>query len=197
MRRQLQRIIFILLITIFSGRGALVLRQFYCNSAAEKAYLQAQQISDVKPAQKEYALTPGHETPLSVEKETLCSKEPPDEGLRFLMEMDLHALRGINADVLGWIHIPDTQISYPLLQTEDNQTYLNKTWEGSNNGVGSIYLECKSKQDFSDFNTSSVVESALVQTTADTILTLSTCTGTGTYHSRWVVQAVLTDRWSR
>lgn len=44
---------------------------------------------------------------------------------------------------------------------------------------------------------SSVVESELVPTVEDHILTLSTCTGTGTYDTRWVVQAVLTGTFSR
>lgn len=43
----------------------------------------------------------------------------------------------------------------------------------------------------------SVWEPTRIPTVQDHILTLSTCTGTGTYHSRWVVQAVLTGQWSR
>ncbi len=43
----------------------------------------------------------------------------------------------------------------------------------------------------------SVWEPTQMPTIDDYILTLSTCTGTGTYHSRWVVQAVLTGQWSR
>lgn len=44
---------------------------------------------------------------------------------------------------------------------------------------------------------SSVVESDIVPTVEDHILTLSTCTGTGTYDTRWVVQAILTGEFSR
>ncbi len=43
----------------------------------------------------------------------------------------------------------------------------------------------------------SVLERELVPTVEDSILTLSTCTGTGTYETRWVVQAVLTGEFSR
>ena len=34
-------------------------------------------------------------------------------------------------------------------------------------------------------------------TTEDSVLTLSTCIGSGTYATRWVVQAVLDDQWSK
>lgn len=44
---------------------------------------------------------------------------------------------------------------------------------------------------------SSVLESGIVPTVEDHILTLSTCTGTGTYDTRWVVQAVLTGEFSK
>ena len=47
-----------------------------------------------------------------------------------LMQIDLAALREINPDIVGWILIPDTEINYPLLQGEDNDYYLNRTWRG-------------------------------------------------------------------
>lgn len=273
MNKQIRRITFIFLAAVFVGSGMLALRQVCYNSAAENAYQQAQDISSAEPAPEEPVTPPEEELPPVVEEEDPYSKEPLDESLRFLLEMDLEELRQTNADVLGWIHIPDTQLSYPLLQAEDNQTYLNKTWDGVNNSAGSIFLECKSQPDFSDFNTlvyghrmkngsmfgslrnynkqeylaehpyvyittddrvlryeifsayeasvvsdtyrlyvedeetkqaalehfvsSSVLDSEQVPTTEDHILTLSTCTGTGTYHSRWVVQAMLLDQWKR
>jgi len=43
----------------------------------------------------------------------------------------------------------------------------------------------------------SVLNTGLVPTAADHILTLSTCTGTGNYNTRWVVQAVLTGEFSK
>jgi len=70
-----------------------------------------------------------------------------------LAELDLAALREVNADVVGWICIPDTAISYPILQAEDNSYYLNRTWEGEWNSVGSIFLDSQVSADFSDFNT--------------------------------------------
>lgn len=184
-----------------------------------------------------------------------------------LKNMDFAALREVNDDVLGWIFVPDTRISYPLLQGEDNDYYLKHTWRKYRNAVGAIFLEWQCSPDLSDFNTiiyghrisnrsmfgillkykdisywkkhprvyitddngshiydifaayeaeldapaywlnvnqqsdkqefidyclaQSVIDTGIVPTTNDQIVTLSTCTGNG-HSTRWVVQGV---RW--
>jgi len=70
-----------------------------------------------------------------------------------LLKLDLDSLRAINEDVIGWIEIPGTPLSYPLLQGEDNAYYLNHSWNRQYNAGGSIFLEQSSRADFSDFNT--------------------------------------------
>ena len=70
-----------------------------------------------------------------------------------LRSMDFTALREVNEDVLGWILIPNTRLSYPLLQGEDNDYYLNRTWKKTRNSVGAIFMEWRSSPDLSDFNT--------------------------------------------
>ena len=70
-----------------------------------------------------------------------------------LLQIDLDALREVNEDVIGWIHIPDTEVSYPLLHWTDNDFYLNHTWKQTKNSGGSIFMECENEPDFSDFNT--------------------------------------------
>ena len=77
----------------------------------------------------------------------------PDEAAAFLTELDLETLRRSNPEVLGWICIPGTQLSYPYLQHGDNQYYLSHTWQGVKNAAGSVFLECKVSPDLSDFNT--------------------------------------------
>ena len=80
-------------------------------------------------------------------------QEPLEEHALYLEHLDLHELRKTNPDVLGWISIPGTQLDYPLLQGEDNQYYLKRTWQGKSNSAGSIFLECKVDPTFEDFNT--------------------------------------------
>ena len=265
------KVLFLLLTVMFLGSGGLTLRQAMDYAQAEISCEQARTISGIAPDEvqapvelPEPELPPEDISPL---------QEPLEEDLTYLLETDLSALQQVNEDVLGWICIPDTPLSYPLLQAEDNQTYLTRAWDRTPNSGGSVFLECKSSPDFSDFNTivyghrmkndsifgslryyrdqayleshpcvyivtagdvrryeifsayeapvvsstyrlyiedaagkqaaleyfvsSSVLESVLTPTVDDQILTLSTCTGTGTYHSRWVVQAVLTACWER
>src|SRR5699024_5416683 len=47
----------------------------------------------------------------------------------------------INQDIVGWITIDDTQINYPVLQSEDNIHYLDKNYEDNISRAGSIFLD--------------------------------------------------------
>ena len=78
---------------------------------------------------------------------------PEESALRqTLQEIDLPALQQINPDVIGWILIPGTGISYPLMQTEDNEYYLKHTWKREKNSTGAIFLDYRNSASFSDFN---------------------------------------------
>ena len=79
--------------------------------------------------------------------------EEEDPHIRTLEAMDLEALREVNSEVVGWILIPDTEINYPLMQAEDNNYYLERTWDRKSNAMGSIFLEHLSSPDFTDPNT--------------------------------------------
>lgn len=80
-------------------------------------------------------------------------EEETDPWAEALARTDLAALREVNPDVLGWIMIPETELSYPILQGEDNQYYLKRDWEGRPDMAGSIFVECMCAGDFSGFNT--------------------------------------------
>lgn len=82
----------------------------------------------------------------------LSLSDLPEEAAA-IADMDLDALKGVNADVLGWIELPGTKISYPLLQGEDNELYLNHNWKKEASISGSIFLECTNPGDFSGFHT--------------------------------------------
>ena len=70
-----------------------------------------------------------------------------------LKDMDFSALRQQNPDVLGWILIPGTRVSYPVVQRTDNSYYLDHTWRGGKNSVGAIFMDYRNSGDLSDFNT--------------------------------------------
>lgn len=74
----------------------------------------------------------------------------PDPYAQALAEMDFRALQAVNGDVIGWIWIPGTNISYPLLQSGDNSRYLDHTWTGRRSSAGAIFLDSRCSGDLSD-----------------------------------------------
>lgn len=70
-----------------------------------------------------------------------------------LKDLNLSKLQETNSDVIGWILIPDTNVNYPILQTDNNDYYLTYTWDKKYNWMGSIYMDAIDKRDFSDFHT--------------------------------------------
>ena len=62
----------------------------------------------------------------------------------------LGELMKLNKDVVGWIKIFDTHISYPVVQGKDNQEYLNKDVFGEFSFSGSIFLDYRNACDFTD-----------------------------------------------
>lgn len=79
--------------------------------------------------------------------------EPLPEDAAFLAEIHLNALQEVNKDVLGWIAIPGTKLSYPIVQGEDNDEYLNRNWKKEKSISGSIFLESTNSSNFTDFHT--------------------------------------------
>lgn len=49
--------------------------------------------------------------------------------------------RKVNPDVVGYIHIPEFEISYPVLQGETNKTYLRTNIYGEYDVAGCIFLD--------------------------------------------------------
>lgn len=54
-----------------------------------------------------------------------------------------------NTDIKGWIRIEDTNINYPLLQTENNNYYLTHNYKKEKSSYGSIFINsnCNIKDD--------------------------------------------------
>lgn len=67
--------------------------------------------------------------------------------------VDFAGLKAINPDVVGWIYVPYLEISYPIVQGEDDDYYLHRTYEGTVNFAGSIFMESLNSPDFQDCNT--------------------------------------------
>jgi len=122
------------------------------SSTYEKA-LQIATSEKNKGASPTLPATTGNEDPSQPPQWIPAPVEEEDPYLQAMADIDLAALREVNPDVIGWIMIPDTGISYPLMQGTDNDYYLNRTWDRQSNAVGSIFLEYQNNPDLTDFNT--------------------------------------------
>lgn len=67
--------------------------------------------------------------------------------------VDIYKLREINEDIAGWIFFENEDISYPVLYSGDNSKYLRMTYTGEHLTSGSIFIEEKNSNDFSDAHT--------------------------------------------
>ena len=61
-------------------------------------------------------------------------------------------LKRINKDIVAWIKVPGTKVSYPIVQGKDNSTYLHRTFHKKYNPSGCIFLDYKCKKDFMSDN---------------------------------------------
>lgn len=56
----------------------------------------------------------------------------------------------VNPDICGWITIDNTNIDYPLLQGENNFSYINTDVYGNFSLSGSIFLDSSNSRSFTD-----------------------------------------------
>ncbi len=70
-----------------------------------------------------------------------------------LANVDLDQVKAINPDVVGWIYFENEEISYPILYSGDNDTYLRTALDGSSATAGSIFMEGANHPDFQDCHT--------------------------------------------
>ena len=155
MKKKLYRLLYVLLIlTLAVSGGFLIYKQIEARAAAQdyEGALQAAGIEDLAvqpaPPSDPQPASEGSDNPADVQRE----QEEGTSWLEALGAVDLSALRGVNSDILGWITIPDTDLSYPVVDGRDNRYYLNHTWSGERNAAGAIFLEMNCASDFSDFN---------------------------------------------
>lgn len=66
---------------------------------------------------------------------------------------DMVELRKMNPDIVGWINMPDTEINYPLLLGENNDSYIRTGPDGKPHNAGSIFLDYRCPGDFTGKNT--------------------------------------------
>lgn len=150
-KKNIRRALIVVLSLVFAGSVAMLVYRGIQYREGEETYAEAESLADLPDLS---ALPePTLEEPEETEED---SQEQPvyvDPYADALRNMDFTALREVNDDVLGWILIPGTVVSYPLLQGDDNSYYLNHTWKKWTSVVGAIFMEHTNSPDLSDFNT--------------------------------------------
>lgn len=63
---------------------------------------------------------------------------------------DFDEIRSINPDIRAWLTIDNTKIDYPVLQGENNLSYINTDVYGNFALAGSIYLDSRNDGAFGD-----------------------------------------------
>ena len=76
-----------------------------------------------------------------------------DPHMERLSAISLETLREKNPDVVGWIEIPDTKLSYPLMAGTEDNYYLDHTWEKTSSVAGSVFVEFLCSDELEGFNT--------------------------------------------
>lgn len=66
------------------------------------------------------------------------------------IDVDFDYLKKINSDVVAYIKIPGTKIDYPIVQTSDNEKYLNTSLIGNTTKSGSIFLDYRNSSSMTD-----------------------------------------------
>lgn len=66
---------------------------------------------------------------------------------------DFNALREVNPDTIGWVSIPNTAVSYPVMQYADNNRYLRRDSAGNKSSAGAAFMDCKNTVQPLDRNT--------------------------------------------
>jgi sortase B len=69
------------------------------------------------------------------------------------IDVDIEALKMVNPDDVAWIYFENEDISYPVLYSGDDTTYLRTAYTGEHAQAGSIFIEGANSKDFSDAHT--------------------------------------------
>jgi len=67
--------------------------------------------------------------------------------------IDFKGLQEANANVIGWLYIPDTKIDEPIVKGATNDSYLYTDIYKKNNKAGAVFIDQINSRDFSDDNT--------------------------------------------
>lgn len=91
---------------------------------------------------------------IDIEVETVDEEGEIVVETREVLDIDFSKLQAMNPEVVAWIDFDEpSRISYPVVQTDNNDKYLTTTFEGKTNSSGAIFVDATQKGDFTERNT--------------------------------------------
>lgn len=81
-----------------------------------------------------------------------------------LIKVNFSDLLKKNPDTIAWINVNNTNINYPVVQTTDNDYYLNHSFDKSNNEAGWVFMDYRNNKNFQNKNTIIYAHSRLNKT---------------------------------
>ena len=84
-----------------------------------------------------------------IREETVSSEQETVES----SVVDTNRLLTMNPDYVFWLEIPETDISYPVVQTSNNSDYLRTSFTGEHRVGGCIFVDASCPSDLSGRNT--------------------------------------------
>ena len=108
-----------------------------------------------EPPTQQYFIRPDRRQTSEAAAEPKAKKQTADaaeEEESYTSPVDFEALHAVNEDIYAWLDIPESQISYPILQhPEDDTYYLRRSLDGQSDRNGVIFTEASyNGRDFSD-----------------------------------------------
>ena len=80
-----------------------------------------------------------------------AAKYEPSQEEKDYLKNRFAQLTAVNPEIIGYVYAPGTELDEPVVQTTDNETYLNKTFDGGNEPLmGTVFMDTDNKKDFSD-----------------------------------------------
>ena len=80
-----------------------------------------------------------------------AAKYEPSQEEKDYLKNRFAQLTAVNPETIGYVYAPGTELDEPVVQTTDNETYLNKTFDGGNEPLmGTVFMDTDNKKDFRD-----------------------------------------------
>ena len=82
---------------------------------------------------------------------TQAVKYEPSHEEKDYLKNRFDQLTSVNPEAIAYVYAPGTELDEPVVQTGDNATYLDKTFDGGNEPyMGTVFMDTDNKKDFSD-----------------------------------------------